>query len=218
MALVRIEGSWFMMGSDDGEDNERPVHRVWVDSFEIAAFPVTNAEYALFAPPPFANDPALNDANQPVIAVSWNDAMLYCEWLGSFRLPTEAEWEFAARGGLEGRRYPWGDDVPRDSKRNLSGPDRVGQRAPNAYGLYDMCENVHEWCGDWYAAGYYAVSPSRNPGGPESGRRRVSRGGSWRHQVKITRCAARSSIPPEFRYTDYGFRIVRQGSSSNPLS
>lgn len=198
-----------MLGSEEGQDDERPVHRVWVDSFDIAACPVTNAEYALFAPPPLGDDARFNDPNQPVVAVSWNDAMSYCQWLGNVRLPTEAEWEFAARGGIGGKRYPWGDDPPEDSRRQLTGPDRVGQRAPNAYGLYDMCENVHEWCADWYAAGYYAVSPPRNPRGPESGVRRASRGGSWRHQIKISRCAARSSIPPDFRYNDYGFRVVR---------
>jgi sulfatase modifying factor 1 len=215
MALVPIEGAWFVMGSEEGEDNERPVHRVWVDSFEIAECSVTNADFARFAPPPFSEDPRFNHPNQPVVAVSWTEAMSYCRWLGTvnggrFRLPTEAEWEFAARGGVGENRYPWGNDEPEDRMRHLTGPDRVGQRAPNGYGLYDMCENVHEWCADWYAADYYALSPHRNPVGPESGRRRASRGGSWRHQIKISRCAARSSIPPDFRYTDYGFRIVRQ--------
>ena len=84
----------------------------------------------------------------------------------------------------------------------------VGRYAPNAFGLYDICENVHEWCSDWYQAGYYAISPDRNPAGPERGDRRASRGGSWRHHVKASRCAARSSIPPEFRYADYGFRVA----------
>lgn len=202
------------MGSEDGQDHERPIHRVWVDPFEIGAHQVTNAEYSLFAPPRCRDDPRFNDPDQPVVAVSWNDAVSYCEWLsrmgeGRFRLPTETEWEFAARGGVEGRRYPWGDEAPDDSRRPLTGPHRVGQRPPNGYCLFDMCENVHEWCGDWYGKDYYAVSPDRNPHGPETGSRRVSRGGSWRHQVTVSRCAARSSIPPEFHYTDYGFRIVR---------
>jgi sulfatase modifying factor 1 len=84
----------------------------------------------------------------------------------------------------------------------------VARAAPNAYGLFDVCTNVHEWCSDWYDPSYYAESPSRDPRGPGEGTRRVSRGGSWRHQVKVTRCAARSSIPPAFRYADYGFRIA----------
>ena len=196
------------MGSADGEENERPVHRVWVDAFAIAPYAVTNAEYAEFAPPPCRDDPRFNDPRQPVVGVSWDDAVRYCEWRG-VRLPTEAEWELAARGGAEGRRYPWGDAMPDDAARALSGPDCVGRRAPNGFGLYDMCENVHEWCADWYAADWYAVSPERNPRGPESGARRASRGGWWRHRIKVSRCAARSSLPPEFRYNDYGFRLAR---------
>ena len=216
MELVRIDAGWFTMGSDDGPENERPAHRVWVDAFELAPCQVTNSEYAKFLeggggdPPPSS----FHDPRQPVVAVSWLDAVRYCEWLRvvtgrSFRLPTEAEWERAARGGVEGRRYPWGDEPrPGDATRWLTGPEPVGLGAPNAFGLHDLCENVHEWCSDWYAAGFYAASPERNPRGPESGTRRVSRGGSWRHRVKVTRCAARSSLPPEFRYTDYGFRIA----------
>ncbi|HSP35081.1 MAG TPA: formylglycine-generating enzyme family protein [Thermoanaerobaculia bacterium] len=191
MEFVELAGGWFDMGSDDGQDDERPVHRVWVDPFAIAVHPVTNAE------------------SHPVVAVSWHDAMSYCESVGGVRLPTETEWEFAARGGIEGKRYPWGDDLPDDAMRRLAGPDRVDARSANGYGLFGFCENVHEWCADWYAADYYAVAPDRNPRGPATGTRRVSRGGSWRHRVKVTRCAARSSLPPDFRYADYGFRVVR---------
>jgi formylglycine-generating enzyme required for sulfatase activity len=209
MNFVRLPGGWFDMGSNDGEDNEWPVHRVWVDAFAIAEHPVTNADYARFAPLPCADDPLFNDPLQPVVAVSWHDAMNYCDRLGGLRLPTEAEWEFAARGGVAGKRYPWGDDAPADAMRQLARPDRVYDRAANGFGLYGFCENVHEWCSDWYAADSYAASADRNPRGPASGTRRVSRGGSWRHHVKVTRCAARSSIAPELRYTDYGFRVVR---------
>jgi formylglycine-generating enzyme required for sulfatase activity len=217
VVFVPIEGGSFVMGSNDGPRNERPAHRVHVDSFALAAHQTTNAEYASFvdatghAAPPFWNDAAFNDPRQPVVGVSWFDAVAYCEWLG-VRLPTEAEWERAARGGFDGLRYPWGDTPPQSrpdyDTRWRTAPERVAQQAPNAFGLYDMCENVHEWCSDWYSASYYADSPSHNPPGPVSGTRRVSRGGSWRHAIKISRCAARSSIPPDFHYADYGFRVA----------
>jgi len=218
MALVA--GTWFDMGSDIAA-NEGPVHRVWVDGFEIGACQVTNAEYGAFLeatghpPPPSWLEPDFADPSQPVVAVSWFDAVRYCEWLSSteripYRLPTEAEWECAARGGIEGALYSWGDDLREvNATRWLHGPEPVARGTPNAYGLYDMCENVHEWCSDWYAPDYYRVSPDRNPRGPETGTRRSSRGGSWRHRVKVSRCAARSSIPPSFQYADYGFRIAR---------
>ncbi len=89
-----------------------------------------------------------------------------------------------------------------------TGPEPVGHGAANGYGLHNMCDNVHEWCSDWYSANYYAISSERNPRGPEAGERRASRGGSWRHHVKMSRCAARSSIPPGFQYADYGFRVA----------
>jgi formylglycine-generating enzyme required for sulfatase activity len=153
--------------------------------------------------------------------VNWFDAVEFCEWLSArwgmrLRLPTEAEWEFAARGGLEQEPYPWGA-APVTSRAHYGdrwqlGPEPVGASAPNAYGLFEMCENVHEWCSDWYAADFYAQSPSENPRGPEQGHRRASRGGAWRHHIKIARCAARSSIPPGFRYADYGFRIAADGN------
>ena len=121
----------------------------------------------------------------------------------------------AARGGRDGALYVWGDEPPAeraDYLRRWSGavecPRPVGEAPPNAYGVCDIGENVHEWCSDWFAKDYYASSPERNPGGPETGERRASRGGSWRHQIKVSRCAARSSIPPSFQYADYGFRVV----------
>jgi sulfatase modifying factor 1 len=190
------------MGQANGRDDEQPAHRVTLAEFAIARYPVTNAEWAGFRPFAFA-DPVL-----PVTSVSWLDAIAYCEWRGA-RLPTEAEWEYAARGGHEQRLYPWGDDLPEiAAHRFREGPEPVGQSEPNGYGLHDMCINIHEWCADWYAADYYAVSPERNPQGPAAGLRRASRGGAWRHHIKVSRCAARSSIPPEFRYADYGFRIA----------
>jgi sulfatase modifying factor 1 len=223
-AMVRIPEGWFEMGCTSGRDDEKPVHRVWVDAFELAAYQVTNAEYACFlaatsaALPPCWSDVNFNHPRMPVVAVSWHEASSYCEWLSSvtgkqYRLPSEAEWERAARGGAEGFLYPWGDappeTVPDYSKRWKLGPEPVGLYAPNAYGLYNLGDNLHEWCADWYDDAYYGCSPERNPQGPKSGTRKASRGGSWRHHIKVTRTAARSSIPPEFQYADYGFRIAR---------
>ena len=206
-----LPGGAFLMGQKDGRDDERPVHRVTLAPFRLSRLPVTNADFAAFRPFEFT------DATLPVTSVSWFQATEYCAWLSSqwgirLRLPTEAEWEFAARGGLEQSRYPWGDAPPETragyAARWLGGPEPVGTAEPNAYGLFDLCENVHEWCSDWYAQDYYAESPPENPQGPASGLRRASRGGAWRHHIKIARCAARSSLPPEFRYADYGFRVA----------
>jgi len=221
--LALIPAGWFCMGSEAGQENERPVHRVWIDAFYLAAFQVTNAEYSDFLranggdAPPLWDDPSFNHPEQPVVAVSWFEAAKYCEWLSGmagrkYRLPTEAEWERSARGGVEGKLFPWGDEPPQSlpnyGERWKTGPEPVGRSTPSAFGLHDICQNVHEWCSDWYQPDYYAVSAERNPQGPETGQRRTSRGGSWRHHIKVTRSAARSSIPPAFRYADYGFRVA----------
>jgi formylglycine-generating enzyme required for sulfatase activity len=222
--LAVVAAGAFLMGSEEGQKNERPIHQVWVDAFAIGIYPVTNREYARFLeatrhPPPLVwADPRFNHLDQPVVAVSWFDAVAYCGWLSAvsakpYRLPTEAEREKAARGGVEGRRFPWGDDLPGWMDPHYRGdaverPDLVGQDPPNGYGLHNMADLVHEWCRDWYAPGYYQVSPERDPQGPPEGESRASRGGSWRHQIKVTRCAARSSIPPDRAFTDYGFRVA----------
>jgi formylglycine-generating enzyme required for sulfatase activity len=221
--MVVIPEGDFLMGCNQGAGNERPVHRVWIDRFAIARTAVTNHLYQFFLADTSqdishpSSDLQFKHPDQPVTSVSWFEALAYCQWLTErtgepYRLPTEAEWERAARGGLESRLYTWGDDAPQNQPHYLqlwlNGPEPVGQRPPNGFGLYDISENVHEWCADWFDENYYADSPERNPQGPVSGRRRSSRGGSWRHQIKITRVAARSSIPPEFRYSDYGFRCA----------
>jgi formylglycine-generating enzyme required for sulfatase activity len=221
--FVTIPGGAFLMGSDSGQDDERPPHRVSIDAFEMSVYPVTRGEYARFLAdtghdlPRDWHEPAFDGDDRPVVGVSWHDAVAYCAWRAAQgsaeRLPTEAEWERAARGGIEGAAFPWGDAMPSwlpdDGRGPLAGPWPVSLGPPNGYGLYGIAANVHEWCADWHAADYYATSPSHNPRGPESRRRRASRGGSWRHAVTISRCAARSKIDPAFRYTDYGFRTVR---------
>jgi formylglycine-generating enzyme required for sulfatase activity len=227
-AVVRIPEGWFVMGCDAGRDDEKPAHRAWVNAFELAACQVTNAEYAQFlvatgrAKPLRWDDTNFCDPRQPVVAASWFDAVSYCEWLSgvsgrAYFLPSEAQWERAARGGAEGGDFPWGNVprgeapesiVPDYAARWKNGPEPVGLYPPNAYGLYNMGDNVHEWCADWYHAGYYARSPERNPRNDLPSGRRASRSGSWRHHIKVTRTAARSSIPPEFKYADYGFRVA----------
>jgi formylglycine-generating enzyme required for sulfatase activity len=229
-SCVLVRAGCFQMGCASGRDDEQPAHRVWVDAFEMAVYQVRNRDWAVFmegtghpAPPEWSN-PLFNYPDQPVVAVNWTVADQYCRWLSGlsgrrYRLPTEAEWEKAARGGKEDALYPWGNEPPEAHNEYLlrwggkvSAPLPVGQGAPNPVGLYDIGENVHEWCADWYSKDYYARSPERNPAGPPSGERRASRGGSWRHHIKVSRCAARSSIPPAFEYTDYGFRVVRDVS------
>ena len=218
--LVSVPGGTFLMGQEDGRDEERPVHQVTVAPFRICRYQVTNAHYDRFRKATsrekseYRDKAGFSTPEHPVVAVNWFDAVAFCHWLSAewkmhVRLPSEAEWEFAARGGLEQVAYPWGPSLrsyPAD--RWKDGPEPVATADPNGYGLFDMCENVHEWCSDWYDPGYYAVSPPENPKGPEPGKRRASRGGAWRHHIKVARCAARSSIPPEFRYADYGMRIA----------
>ena len=212
------------MGSEQGQENERPCHAVRLESFGIGKFPVTNREYGDFLaatenpPPPFWRDSMFSDPEQPVVGVNWNEATAYCRWLSEksgqvFRLPTEAEWERAARGGREGAHYPWGNEPPEEKRyvgcdSKTGGPSRVGVNEANGFGLHDLSEGVHEWCSDFYDYNYYRHSPERNPQGPATGERRSSRGGSWRHRIKFSRCAARSSLPPSFHYADYGFRLA----------
>jgi iron(II)-dependent oxidoreductase len=198
-------------------DNENPRHEVRVGSFRLARTQVTREEYQRFLDetshpaPPFWNEPAYGHPRMPAVGPSWEDAMAYCAWLG-VRLPTEAEWERAATCGRD-VLYPWGDDPP----ESLPDYDRRWHESPepvdawpslHPLGFLGLGENVHEWCSDWYAADYYTVSPVDDPRGPDSGTRRSSRGGSWRHDIKVSRCAARSAIPPHLRYADYGFRVA----------
>jgi iron(II)-dependent oxidoreductase len=213
--MVLIPAGEFQMGDSlDGMSNALPVHTVYLDAFYIDIYEVTNAQYKKFmdatgykAPTywnllDYWNDPNYNAPNNPVVGVSWYDAKAYADWAGK-RLPTEAEWEKAARGGLVGKRYPWGDVLTYDDA-NYNGiglKDRwtytspVGSFAPNGYGLYDMAGNVWEWCADWYDGSYYANSPKSNPKGPDSGSYKVLRGGSWNSDDNL-RTAHRSPSDP----------------------
>jgi len=213
MHFVTVPAGEFTMGWDGGHPAERPVHVVWLDAFSIATAPVTNAEWAAWlaaadAPPPaFWGAAGFDAPEQPVVGLSWDEAVAFAAWSNA-RLPTEAEWEKAARGGLEDARFPWGDAPPNG---RFDAPPRVGSTPPNPLGLRDLSGVCHEWCADWYDEGYYAVSPARNPRGPVAGTRRVSRGGAWRHADPWSPVAHRSSLPPHLRYSDYGLRLARSG-------
>jgi formylglycine-generating enzyme required for sulfatase activity len=209
--FVSVPAGRFAMGWPAGQPCERPRHLVWVDAFEIARTPATNAEFAAYAQatgapaPPFWRDPAFADPRQPVVGLAWAEALAFAQWSGA-RLPTEAEWEKAARGGLAAARYPWGDDRP---AATFTRPPRVGETPPNALGLTDLSGVCHEWCADWFDDHYYGVSPDRNPRGAADGTRRVSRGGAWRHADPWSAVGHRSSLPPHLRYSDYGVRFAR---------
>jgi formylglycine-generating enzyme required for sulfatase activity len=173
------------------------------------------------------DQPPLDRARHPVTMVGYGDAVAYCLWLSSklslsIRLPTEAEWERAARGGLEGRRYPWGDDIDPSRANFLPDPGlklhrgtrAVGSYAPNALQLYDMSGNVWEWVADWYSADTYRQAEPVNPRGPADGVLRVLRGGSWvTHDVSQLRCAHRHKVPTDTYAYSIGFRVAYSDNS-----
>lgn len=211
------------MGADDRRRDERPAHPVRLAPFRAAERPVTNEQYAEFvaqtgaAPPPFWSQQGFGIPQAPVVGVSWHEAVAYCAWLSQqtgvlLRLPTEAEREYAARGGLDAADWPertrdWPEDAIRSQVAAAEYPHVPLEVCRNGFGLYCMADNVHEWCTDWYDRRYYAASPEFAPTGPPAGARRASRGGSWRHRIKFTRVSARSSLSPDYRYNDYGFRV-----------
>lgn len=203
------------MGSTDGRSDEAPVHTVELAPFALGVRPVTNGDYAPFLaasavePPPWWDQSGFDRPHQPVVGVTWFDAAAFAAWLSEktgvvYRLPSEAEWE---RGASAGTQWP----PPEVPAGPLAGPWDVATGPPNPLGLFDMGTIVHEWCLDWYDAGYYASSPRVDPRGPAEGTRRASRGGSWRHHVRWSRPSARSSLPPHMKYADYGFRVLREG-------
>ncbi len=252
--MVLIPAGTFQMGSEDADasDHERPVHTVHLDAFYMDVYEVTNAQYKTFVDanpqwqkhrilPQFhgstylyywdGNDYPPGKANHPVTAVSWYAAMAYAQWADK-RLPTEAEWEYAARGGLNGKKYPQGDTItPGDANygQSVGGLTAVGQYAANGYGLYDMAGNVWEWCLDAYDGNFYAASHnSRNPIAGEHTLQSlvenftsiptdprpvlhwpVLRGGSWSSDTQVVRVAFRYGSPPKLTGGSFGFRCAR---------
>jgi formylglycine-generating enzyme required for sulfatase activity len=219
-AMVVVPAGEFMMGSAKGDSDEQPEHKVHVDSFSMDVYEVTVGQYAAFLQakgidPPSdwktMNQPA--HQMRPVANVDWADAFAFCKWAGK-RLPTEAEWEKAARGA-DGRLYPWGNDPPTPLHANFGKPEwnNHGVLAPvgsfetgkSPYGIYDMAGNVWEWVSDWYDYNYYKTSPSQNPTGPSTGGTKVIRGGSWYSNPRAIRSANRSLITP----TDQGLNGFR---------
>jgi len=244
------------MGSADAQEDERPLHRVYVSAFSIGRFAVSQEEYGRFvsatgypapavrqlplvtaggrarifreraAPYVWEGDgPPPGRAAHPIALVRFDDAVAYCQWLSeslgrTVRLPTEAEWEKAARGGVEGLRYPWGNEIDAGlcnfladpAVKARSGTRPVGSYPPNGYGLHDVAGNVWEWVSDWYSSDYYSSSEPRDPNGPPAGTMRVVRGGSWvNDEIEMLRCGYRHPVPPDTYAYSIGFRIVCPG-------
>ena len=242
--MALIPAGEFEMGSDTGKNNERPVHTVYLDAFYMDTHEVTNAQYKAFIDenpewekkniPPVFHDGAYlrlwdgnaypeGKADHPVIYVSWYAAMAYAEWAGK-RLPTEAEWEKAARGGLIGKTYPWGDThdaILANYARYHNAPIAVGHYPPNGYGLYDMAGNISEWCLDEYDPGFYATSPRENPfpnGTIEvtindfknvKDKNRVLRGGCWSDNGLFLPVSHRDWGSQHYTSVFRGFRCVK---------
>ena len=241
--MVLIPAGDFQMGSND-RDDEKPVHTVYVDAFYMDTYQVTNAQFKAFVdanpqwqknniPDKYHNGDYLKHwignsypsgkGNHPVVYVSWYAAMAYAQWAGK-RLPTEAEWEKAARGDLAGQKYPWGNDIDTtmanyDQELEIGGTTPVGSYDPNGYGLYDMAGNVMEWCVDAYEHDFYARSARQNPiAGKRVGNdfahvpthpSRVLRGGIWYLGARFLRVANRSRGAPTLAYDAIGFRCAR---------
>src|SRR5580658_7598746 len=230
LSYVWIEPGEFWMGATPGDnearENEKPRHRVRITSgFRLGETPVTVAEYRRFIgerpqfemPPAPDFNPNWSKQDHPVVRVTWDEAQAYCQWAGG-RLPTEAEWEYAARGGKDGLKYPWGNDIAPEnanySGSKWKGTSPVGSYPANAWGLYDMAGNVWEWVADWYDQDYYGTLPSDkavdNPRGPQQGPLRVLRGGSFFGGTRGLRASNRSRVVPGVRSVNVGFRCVRE--------
>lgn len=211
--MIRVAGGTFQMGSNNSDLDERPVHPVTLSSYSIGETEVTQA---LWTAVMGSNPSNFKGNNLPVEQVSWNDCQTFIRKLNdltgeNFRLPTEAEWEFAARGGNRSRGYKYsGSDNPGDvAWYTVNSGDKthtVKSKSPNELGIYDMSGNVWEWCSDW--KGSYSSSSATNPKGPSTGSHRVYRGGSWRSHARICRVAYRNIDTPSFMFNYLGLRLV----------
>jgi formylglycine-generating enzyme required for sulfatase activity len=229
VAMRFVPAGTFIMGSDQGFDDEKPVHSVYLDDFYIDKYEVTNALYRACAeagacqPPDkagsFTRDSYYDDPqydNYPVVYVDWEDADAYCRWR-EMDLPTEAQWEKAARGS-DGRTYPWGEAIDSSLANygdNTGDTSQVGryEDGKSPYGVYDMAGNVWEWVADWYSSTFYLNTPLANPVGPPSGDYRVLRGGSWHDEDQIVRTSNRGWSQLEYFYNvDFGFRCAMDGN------
>ena len=231
MAFVRIGPAEFAMGSSDAKspDNEKPAHSVRLSqAYWMGVTPVTNAQYEQFDPDHRQLRPSWNGDDHPVIFVSWNDATAYCLWLSErdgreYRLATEAQWEFAARG-TDARIFPWGNQWdPRRCNSAEEGGD-YDQSSPVAHfpsgasphGVLDMVGNVWEWCADWYEPGYGSGAARMDPTGPETGQYKVCRGGSWMNHGYSCRVTMRARRAVDFSDAYIGFRVVCAADTDTP--
>ena len=204
---------------------ENPAHEVYLDDFYIDIYEVTNDAYEKYIKetgrkkPRALKNPNFAEPKQPVVGIAWKEAMKYCEW-GKKRLPTEAEWEKAARGKRP-VKYPWGNTPPDSSKlnynENIKKTTVVGsfENGKSDYGVYDLSGNVAEWVTDWHFPEYYLFSPKKNPPGPEKGKYKIIRGGSWRHNAEDVDLTYRNATTPINRSTSIGFRCARSAAGGN---
>jgi formylglycine-generating enzyme required for sulfatase activity len=224
--MVPIPAGEFTMGVQEGPADAR-AHRVQIDAFLLDATEVTNGQYFAFCQATGRRLPelwgraeyhcGLDFPNHPVVGVSWYDARDYAEWAGK-RLPSEAEWEYAARGGLEGALFPHGDELTaNDARFNPSrGTTAVASYPPNGFGLYDMAGNVVEWVADYYASAYPEEVLQTNPGGPATGKFRVIRGGGWHSGPYCNRVYHRNALPSNWVDMAVGFRCARDLGDTDP--
>jgi formylglycine-generating enzyme required for sulfatase activity len=221
--MVKVEGGSFNMGDilHVGAPNEQPVHRVKVNTFYIAATETTVLQWKTYCeatghPMPSQTLEGGYIDDHPIVNVSYDEIQGYCDWLSDkmgkvCRLPTEAEWEFAARGGMKSRGYKYSGAQTPDGiawlESNCKGSQQVAAKRPNELGLYDMCGNACEWCADWFAP-YTADDLADNPKGPANGHTRVVRGGGWFSKAINCRSTTRSFSEPTNANSGIGFRIV----------